>query len=102
MGCDTRMTVKQFARHMDVPVDYVNDCFNIEEKTMSKYDKLWKYIQNRQEKAFKLTFDEIAEISGVPVDHSFLRYKKELMEYGYQVGRISMKEQTVIFSKLEG
>ena len=69
---------------------------------MSKYDKLWKYIQNRQENSFKLTFDEIARISGVPIDHSFLKYKKELMEDGYKVGKSSMKEQTVIFSKLEG
>lgn len=68
---------------------------------MSKYDALWKYVQNRHENSFKLTFDEIADVSGVPIDHSFLRYKKELMEYGYQVGRISMKEQTVIFSKVE-
>ena len=54
-----------------------------------------------QENSFKLTFDEIADVSGVPIDHSFLKYKKELLEYGYQVGKISMKEQTVIFSKVE-
>lgn len=47
-----------------------------------------------------MTFEEIQEIAGVPIDHSFLRYKKELMEYGYQVGKISMKEQTVIFHKM--
>lgn len=68
---------------------------------MSKYYALWKYVQNRQVSSFKLTFDEIAEISGVPIDHSFLKYKKELVEYGYQVGKISMKEQTVIFNKIE-
>lgn len=68
---------------------------------MSKYDALWKYVQNRQENSFKLTFDEIADVSGVPIDHSFLKYKKELLEYGYQVGKISMKEQMVIFSKIE-
>ena len=55
---------------------------------MSKYDALWKYVQNRQENSFKLTFDEIADVSGVPIDHSFLKYKKELLEYGYQVGKI--------------
>ena len=33
------------------------------------------------------------------MDHSFLSYKKELSEYGYQVGKISMKEQTVLFNK---
>ena len=30
-----------------------------------------------------------------------LPYKKELMEYGYQAGKISMKEETVIFNKIE-
>lgn len=47
--------------------------------------------------SFKLTFEEIQNIAGIPIDHSFLKYKKELTEYGYQVGKISMKEQTVRF-----
>ncbi|MBR1442321.1 MAG: hypothetical protein IJ583_02165 [Firmicutes bacterium] len=64
---------------------------------MSKYDPLWEYIQNRGEQTFELTFAEIEEITGVPIDHSFLKYKKELLEYGYEVGKISMKEQTVVF-----
>jgi len=29
-----------------------------------------------------LTFDEISDIAGIAIDHSFLKYKKELMEYG--------------------
>ena len=41
-----------------------------------------------------------AENAWVPIDHSFLTYKKELMDYGYQVGKASMKEQTVFFQKL--
>lgn len=48
-----------------------------------------------------LTFAEIGEIAGIPLDHSFLRYKKELVEYGWQVGKISTKEQTVTFKKCE-
>lgn len=68
---------------------------------MSKYKALWEYVQGRGETSFKLTFDEIAEIAAVPLDHSFLNYKKELTEYGYQVGKISLKEQTVIFNKTE-
>ena len=32
-------------------------------------------------------------------DHSFLTYKKELLEYGYKVGKISMKNKTVEFIK---
>ncbi len=66
---------------------------------MSKYDPLWKYVQKRGSQSFKLTFEEIQNIAGIPIDHSFLKYKKELTEYGYQVGKISMKEQTVLFQK---
>ncbi|MDO4556797.1 MAG: hypothetical protein Q4B70_16925 [Lachnospiraceae bacterium] len=68
---------------------------------MSKYDALWKYVQDSGNHSFKLTFDEIAEIAGIAIDHSFLKYKKELTEYGYQVGKISMKDQTVLFTKVE-
>ena len=68
---------------------------------MSKYDSLWKYVQNSGMKNLKLTFEEIQSIAGIPVDHSFLKYKKELEEYGYQVGKISMKEQTINFIKQE-
>lgn len=49
----------------------------------------------------QLTFEEIQEIAGVPIDHSFLKYKKELTEYGYQVGKISMKNETVLFTKVD-
>lgn len=48
-----------------------------------------------------LTVEEIQEIAGVPIDHSFLKYKKELTEYGYQVGKISMKNETVLFTKVD-
>ena len=68
---------------------------------MSKYDSLWKYVQNSGMKNLKLTFEEIQSIAGIPVDHSFLKYKKKLEEYGYQVGKISMKEQTINFIKQE-
>ncbi len=67
---------------------------------MSKYDPLWEYVQKNGSQSFKLTFEEIKNIAGIPIDHSFLKYKKELTEYGYQVGKISMKEQTVIFNKI--
>lgn len=67
---------------------------------MSKYNVLWEYVQKNGNPSFKLTFEEIRNIAGIPIDHSFLSYKKELMEYGYQVGKISMKEQTVIFNKI--
>ena len=67
---------------------------------MSKYNALWEWIRENGTDSFKLTFDEIGQIAGVPIDHSFLVYKKELMGYGYQVVKISLKEQTVLFQKL--
>ncbi len=67
---------------------------------MSKYDALWVHVQKDGSPTLKLTFAQIQEIAGVPIDHSFLKYKKELTDYGYQVGKISMKEQTVIFKKV--
>lgn len=66
---------------------------------MSKYDLLWMYIQKKNKEILKLTFTEIEKIGGIPIDHSFLRYKKELDEYGFQVDKISMKERTIMFHK---
>lgn len=67
---------------------------------MSKFDPLWEYIQNSNNPDFELTFDQIHDIVGIPIDHSFLRYKKELPSYGYEVGKISLKEKTVHFHKI--
>ena len=68
---------------------------------MSKYSLLWEYVQKNGTPSLQLTFDEIKDIAGIPIDHSFLNYKKELTEYGYQVGKISLKGQTVIFNKID-
>lgn len=68
---------------------------------MSKYEPLWKWIKENGTDSFKLTYDEIEKIAGIPIDHSFLSFKKELLEYGFKVGRISMKEQTVAFERVE-
>ena len=69
---------------------------------MSKYDPLWNYIRENGTDSFLLTYDQIEQIAGLPIDHSFLTYKKELLEYGYKVGKISMKEKTVAFEKVRG
>lgn len=66
---------------------------------MSKYEKLWSYIKKCDKEAVTLTFDDIVGIADVPIDHSFLQYKKELIQYGWEVGKISMKERTVLFVK---
>ncbi len=67
---------------------------------MSKYDLLWKYVQKNDSNNFSLTFDEIKNILGREIDHSFLKYKKELKEYGYEVKKISLKNKTIIFNKI--
>ena len=66
---------------------------------MSKYNTLWAYIHESGKPQLTLTFDEISQIAGVPMDHSFLKYKKELYSYGYEVVKISVKAQTVLFAK---
>ncbi len=68
---------------------------------MSKYEPLWKWIRENGTDSFQLTWAEIETIAGVPIDHSFLSYKKELQEYGFRVGTISMKGQTVAFQREE-
>lgn len=67
---------------------------------MSKYDALWQYIKDTNQPSISLSFAEIEKIAQIPIDHSFLKYKKELTSYGYQVTKISMKNQTVSFSEL--
>ena len=39
---------------------------------MSKYNALWKYVQKNGSQSFKLAFEEIQEITVIPIDHSFL------------------------------
>ena len=64
---------------------------------MSKYDPLWTWIKDNGTDSFLLTFDEIEKIAGIPIDHSFLNIKKELLNYGFKVGKISLKNKTVAF-----
>ena len=66
---------------------------------MSKYEPLWKWIRENRTDSFSLSYGEIEQILGFPIDHSFLSSKKELNAYGFTVGKISMKEQTVSFEK---
>ena len=68
---------------------------------MSKYDPLWKWINENKTDDFQLTYAEIENIVGVPIDHSFLTFKKELLQYGFKVAKISIKEQTVDFEKVK-
>ena len=66
---------------------------------MSKYRKLWDYIVELNKDNCRLSFEEIKNILEDEIDHSFLKYKKELEMYGYKVNKISMKEKYVDFVK---
>ena len=66
---------------------------------MSKYEPLWMAISQHTGDSFTLTYAEIEELLGFPIDHAFLSFKKELPAYGYEVGKISMKGQTVAFKR---
>lgn len=67
---------------------------------MSKYESLWIFLKENNKDSYQLHFDEIEKILGFAIDHSFLTYKKELLNYGYEVTRISMKEKIVYITKL--
>ncbi|MCI8640762.1 MAG: hypothetical protein HFJ59_02665 [Clostridia bacterium] len=68
---------------------------------MSKYGLLWKWLKENNKEDYKLSYEEIRNILGFDIDHSFLTYKKELKEYGYEVSKISIKERTIIFKKIK-
>lgn len=66
---------------------------------MSKYNKLWQYISANKKDKYVLSYDEIENILGFSIDHSFLTYKKELINYGYEVSKISIKNKQVIIER---
>lgn len=66
---------------------------------MSKYEPLWKYIKDNNKDSYILSYEEIKNILGFNIDHSFLTFKKELINYGYEITKISMKEKTVKVNK---
>ena len=65
---------------------------------MSKYEPLWNYVKE-QENDFIPNYVQVEKILGFPIDHSFLTFKKELTNYGWQVGKISTKNKNVKFIK---
>lgn len=67
---------------------------------MSKYQPLWDYIKENNKSNYQLSYKEMEDILGFKIDHSFLTYKKELKEYGYEVEKISMKEKLICFKKI--
>jgi len=67
---------------------------------MSKYEPLWAYLKAHDAGSYKLSYEEIRGILGFDIDHSFLTYKKEAQNYGYEFKKISLKDKTVVFDKI--
>lgn len=67
---------------------------------MSKYEPLWLYLNENNQDRYNLSYEEIKNILGFKLDHSFLTFKKELLKYGYEVKKISLKEKYVIIEKI--
>lgn len=64
---------------------------------------MWAWIAKNGADRFALSFDEIERLTGLPLDPSFLTYKKELSNDDCEVGKFSTKTQTVHFiQKKEG
>ena len=68
---------------------------------MSKYGALWKYVSEKNEDKLTISFEDINNICGFSIDHSFLTCKKELASYGFAVKKISQKDKTVTFEMEE-
>lgn len=62
---------------------------------MSKYEPLWQYIKDNNKEEYKLSFEEVKKIVGFDFDHAFLTYKKELIDYGYEFKKLSLREKWV-------
>ena len=67
---------------------------------MSKYAALWRRIAAQSGGVLELSFAEIERIAGLSLDHSFLNCKKELTDFGWEVEKISLKWQAVVFKRL--
>lgn len=67
---------------------------------MSKYEPLWQYLKIHGQDKYVLSYNDIRNILGFDLDHAFLTYKKEVKDFGYEVGKISLKAKTVIFEKI--
>lgn len=64
---------------------------------MSKYEPLWHFLKKSGADTLTLSFAQIGELLGFPLEHFFLNAKKEAAAFGYTVGKISLRQQTVAF-----
>ena len=67
---------------------------------MQDYRKLLKYLESQCLGTEVLTFDEIYNICGVKIDHTFIDKKQYFKRNGFEVTRINLSKRTVLFSRI--
>ncbi len=66
---------------------------------MSKYQPLWQYVVEQKQDHLELSFATIASILGFPMDYTILKDKQELVSFGYELTKILLKTETVLFNR---
>ena len=69
---------------------------------MSKYSPLWQFLKNEGNETYQLSFEEIKEILGFEINHSFFNQNKEAKDFGFEIEKISLKQKTVKIRKIKG
>lgn len=59
--------------------------------SLSKYEPLWRFLSGDGSGCIQFSFERIDEILGFPLDYSFLNYKQEAEQYGYNSERSALK-----------
>ena len=68
---------------------------------MSKYKTLWDYVQKKGDMPLKLTFDEIKDITGAEIDHSFPKWTiPTYILYGEKDNLTSYKTMSELANKV--
>ena len=68
---------------------------------VNKYQPLFQYVTKQNKDILNLSFQQIENILNFEIDHSLLNYKKNLLEYGFKIKKISLKGQYIIFEKIK-
>ena len=62
-------SLREMSELFKCPIEVLEKFYK--DDVMSKYDGLWKWIAENGQDQFKLTYAQIEELAGVPIDHSF-------------------------------
>ncbi|MBO6303123.1 MAG: hypothetical protein J6N15_11875 [Ruminiclostridium sp.] len=69
---------------------------------MSKYRKLWYYLEDNCLGTETLSFSDIYMICGGEVNSEFMDCRRECEDFGFSIQRIDMNRRTVTFARNAG